>query len=498
MTSNLAKRTVWIVGALVLLRLIVASFTPLAFDEAYYWTWSKRLAGGYLDHPPMVAFVIRLGTLIAGDTQIGVRLVSILLAIPMSWAVYRTAQMLFADDRIASASAIFLNATLFVAVGTIIITPDAPLMVAASFVLYALAKVLTTGRGVWWLGVGVAVGLGLLSKYTALYFGVAILLWLVIARDMRRWLATPWPYLGGLVSLLVFSPVLFWNADHHWISFIKQLGRAKVRTWSLNFLAELVPVQFGFATPSIFILGVLGLYALSRRNNASQGARVLINTSVLTLFFYMVWHSLHERVEGNWLAPVYPAFAIAAAYAAFGAPWTGRLKQTVDRSQRTALSVGIILFLLLILQVHSGIFTLFKRDPSVRAVGIGWPAMARDIEAAREVLGATCVLANDYGTASMMMFYLPRGSCVAQYGDRFRWENWPEPDDNLLRGRVLLVGMENADVLLQNKYERIERLQDLTRTRNGAVMQTFEFYLLVDAKSDTLDRSPPGELVNRN
>ncbi len=60
MTSNLVKRTAWIVCALVLLRLIVAAFTPLAFDEAYYWTWSKRLAGGYLDHSPMVAFVTRL------------------------------------------------------------------------------------------------------------------------------------------------------------------------------------------------------------------------------------------------------------------------------------------------------------------------------------------------------------------------------------------------------------------------------------------------------
>ncbi len=84
MTSDPAKRAAWIVGALVLLRLIVAACTPLAFDEAYYWTWSKHLAGGYYDHPPMVAYVIRLGTLIAGDTQIGVRLVSILLAIPMS------------------------------------------------------------------------------------------------------------------------------------------------------------------------------------------------------------------------------------------------------------------------------------------------------------------------------------------------------------------------------------------------------------------------------
>ncbi len=496
MTSSLARRTAWIVGGLVLLRLIVAAFTPLAFDEAYYWTWSKRLAGGYFDHPPMVAFVIRIGTLIAGDTQIGVRLASVLLAIPMSWAVYRTAQMLFADERIASASTIFLNATLFVAVGTIIITPDAPLMVTSSFVLYALAKVLTTGRGVWWLGVGVAVGLALLSKYTALYFGVVILLWLVIAKDMRRWLTTPWPYLGGIVSFLVFSPVLFWNADHHWVSFIKQFSRAKVRTWSLNYFAELVPIQFGFATPSIFILGALGLYALWRRNDVNQSTRVLINTSVLTLFCYMAWHSLHERVEGNWLGPVYPAFAIAAAYAAFGTAWAGHLKQAVSRSQRTALPAGVILFLLLILQVHSGIFTLFKRDPTVRTIGIGWPALARDIEAAREVLGVTCVLANDYGTTSMMMFYLPKGSCVAQYGDRIRWENWPEPNDALLRGKVLLVGMRDAGILLRDKYASIERLQDLTRMRNGVVIQTFEFNLLTGAKGDALDRALPRELLN--
>ena len=71
------------------LRLVAAAFTPITFDEAYYWMWSKHLAGGYYDHPPMVAVVIRLGTLIAGDTELGVRLVSILLALPMSWAVYR-------------------------------------------------------------------------------------------------------------------------------------------------------------------------------------------------------------------------------------------------------------------------------------------------------------------------------------------------------------------------------------------------------------------------
>ena len=107
----------WIaILALVALRLIAAAYTPITFDEAYYWMWSKHLAGGYYDHPPMVAVVIRLGTLIAGDTEFGVRLVSILLALPMSFAVYRSAEILFGGRRVAATATILLNVTLMAAV----------------------------------------------------------------------------------------------------------------------------------------------------------------------------------------------------------------------------------------------------------------------------------------------------------------------------------------------------------------------------------------------
>src|SRR3954447_4599808 len=110
--ARLARNTGLTVLALVALRLVAAAFTPITFDEAYYWMWSKSLAGGYYDHPPMVAFVIRLGTMIAGDTELGVRLVSILLALPMSWAIYEATWVLFGGRRVAATAAIFLNVTL--------------------------------------------------------------------------------------------------------------------------------------------------------------------------------------------------------------------------------------------------------------------------------------------------------------------------------------------------------------------------------------------------
>src|ERR1700728_2959691 len=250
---RLVRNTALTVAALVLLRLVAAAWTPLTFDEAYYWIWSKHLAFGYYDHPPGVALVIRLGTMIAGDTELGVRLVSILLALPMSWAVYRAAAILFGGHRLASTATLLLNATLMVAIGTIIVTPDAPLLVASSFVLFYLAKVLETRHGAWWLAVGTAVGAALLSKYTALFFGPIILVWMLAVPELRRWLISPWPYLGGVVALAMFSPVILWNADHHWVSFIKQIGRARIADFRLAFIGELIPTQIAFATPLVWL-----------------------------------------------------------------------------------------------------------------------------------------------------------------------------------------------------------------------------------------------------
>src|ERR1700730_11852154 len=187
---RLVRNTALTILALVALRLVSAAWTPLTFDEAYYWMWSKHLAFGHYDHPPGVAILIRFGTMIAGDTGLGVRLVSILLALPMSFALYRTAAILFGGQRVAATATILLNVTLMAAVGTLIVTPDSPLLVASSFVLFFLAKVLETGRGAWWLAVGAAVGVALLSKYTALFFGPAILIWLPRA-------AQPPPLLGA-------------------------------------------------------------------------------------------------------------------------------------------------------------------------------------------------------------------------------------------------------------------------------------------------------------
>ena len=93
MTPGLADRRVVFplaaVAVLIVLRGVLSAFLPLSFDEAYYWMWSKHLAWGYYDHPPMVAFMIRAGTMLFGDTSFGVRAGALLLSAAGSWAVWR-------------------------------------------------------------------------------------------------------------------------------------------------------------------------------------------------------------------------------------------------------------------------------------------------------------------------------------------------------------------------------------------------------------------------
>jgi 4-amino-4-deoxy-L-arabinose transferase-like glycosyltransferase len=480
--------------ALLALRLVAAAFTPLTFDEAYYWTWSKHLAAGYYDHPPMVAVLIRLGTLLAGDTELGVRLVSILLAVPMSFAVYRTAEILFGSRRLAASATILLNVTLMAAVGTMIVTPDAPLLVASSFVLFYLAKLLATGRGAWWLAAGAAVGLALLSKYTALFFGPAILIWLIAVPKLRRWLISPWPYLGGIVAFAFFSPVILWNADHQWMSFSKQFGRARIEDFTLLYIGEIIPTQIAFATPFVFILGGMGLYALWRRKAGASPARVLISSTFWTITLYFVWHSLHSRVEANWFGPVYPAFAIAAAVAGHLAQWRGRARRTVDFCLRWAAPSGIVLFALVVVQANTGVLTGYRRDASVRSVGIGWREAAREVEAVRRREGAACVLALDYGTTSWLAFYLPEGTCVAQRGQRFRWLNMPEPDAAMLQGKLLYVDEARDDQpFLKKDFARVRKVAEIERKRGPLLIETLEIDVLEGPKGEVFDRAKPPE-----
>ena len=83
-----------LIAFLITLRAIMAAALPLSADEAYYWLWSKHLAAGYFDHPPAIAWLIHAGTALFGDTPLGVRFAGLVLSLPASWFVWKSAVLI--------------------------------------------------------------------------------------------------------------------------------------------------------------------------------------------------------------------------------------------------------------------------------------------------------------------------------------------------------------------------------------------------------------------
>jgi hypothetical protein len=163
---------------------------------------------------------------------------------------------------------------------------------------------------------------------------------------------------------------------------------------------------------------------------------------------------------------------------------------------RWALPGGVVMFALLIVQANTGVLTGYRRDATVRSVGVGWRELAGGIEAVRVRVGAACVLAPDYGTTGWLAFYLPRGSCVVQPTQRIRWVNMPEPDPALLSGKLLYLDelRPEAKPYPADRFARVERVAELKRMRGPLTIETYGLDLVEGAKGEVLDRSPPPEL----
>ena len=251
--ANLARLFWAFMAALTCVRVAVAALTPISPDEAYYWIWSKHLALSYFDHPPMVAYWIRAGTSLFGDTEFGVRWLAPLACLVSTIALVGATKMLTSDSRASLMAGLLFNATLMASIGSVVTTPDTPLLMFWCLTIWALSKIAKTGDGNWWFTVGALAGLSLLSKYTAVFLGLGIFCWLVVANDQRHWFADWRLWAGGVIASVLFAPVVAWNANHGWVSFVKQGGRLGAGAGNpLRNVGELVGGQIGLATPILF------------------------------------------------------------------------------------------------------------------------------------------------------------------------------------------------------------------------------------------------------
>ena len=427
-----------LIAFLITLRAIMAAALPLSADEAYYWLWSKHLAAGYFDHPPAIAWLIHAGTALFGDTPLGVRFAGLVLSLPASWFVWKSAVLILKDENRAALATLFFNLTLMASVELLAATPDMPSLVTSTAFVYGLARVQASGDGRWWLAVGVAAGLGLLSKYSALFLGLGTLIWLLAEARHRPWLKSRWPYLGAALALLIFLPNLLWQSQHHWETFAFQFGRVGGGHLTARFVVEFIGAQLGLASPILFLLMVCGLWQGTKRGDDRFVLAVLVWTGVA----YFLEHALHDRVQGNWPCFLYPALAILAARAFSTTGW----RRFVSYA---AAPVAALLLLLTYAQAGWGVIPL-KKDPLARILGRDFAPIGQVAQALIQARLGDAILTTDYETTAWLRFTQP-GLTVVQINEPQRYPDAP-PAKNLKRPIYLAEFRRDQHPLVQQQF----------------------------------------------
>ena len=474
------RAILWLALGLTLIRLVAGASIHLTEDEAYYRLWAQHLQLGYFDHPPMVAWWIRLGSLICGDTPLGVRLVPALAAGLNTWLIGDLARTLGASPRTAFRAALWYNATITVCLGAMLAIPDAPASLFWTITLCCLARTrpeLGEPRTGWWLAAGLAAGLAVMSKYSALFLAPGVLLWLAATPGGLKSLRRPGPWLAAVVAVAVFSPNVIWNAQNHWESFSKQFGRVAPEGFSPAHVAEFLAAQFLLLTPAIAILAGMGVA------RGWKGGPVNLRLPIAAsapFAAYLLLHSLHDRVQGHWPVPLFGALAICAAVAADGlgerrwADWVRRL--TPVPGFATLAAVLAILAL-------PAPGTIARYDPMLQLRG--WPGFARAIEAERIRAGAAWVGTQSYGVYSQLEFEGGIHAPLLQVTDRDRyWKAGATVPDFTRPGLIVDLSRRLKVEDVHRCFTGVTPVAEINRAGSPRKNEHYSAYLVSGPKRD--------------
>jgi hypothetical protein len=299
----------WILGVAsvkLLLHLALSQRYGYFRDELYFLDCGRHLDWGYVDHAPMIGLLARLALLMGGSLpalRVFSAVAGALLVVLAGLIAWRLGGGRFAQGLAALA---VLVAPVYLGMdGVLSMNAFEPLFWMGA--AYAVIRLVQTDRPWLWLVVGLLLGLGLMNKHSTAFFGLALLAG-VLLTPLRRQLRTPWPWLGGLVALVVFAPNLVWQARHDFATLedirnVARMGK-NVVLGPLEFVAQQVVIMH----PVLFPLWAAGLFHLFR----AQKGRYRILSWTFAVFFVLMFAL---KAKNYYLAPIYPLLLAAGAVA---------------------------------------------------------------------------------------------------------------------------------------------------------------------------------------
>ena len=325
----------------------------------------------------------------------------------------------------------------------------------------------------------------------------AIAAFMLIPKWRTRWIVSPYPWAAALIAILLFMPVLIWNAEHDWASFRFQLVRATANhEWSWRTFGDFIGIQFGlvgFILLPVVLSGViLSAWRGYRRRDA---VGILLSTAVIFPFVYFFWKSLTLRVGDTWPMFIWPAGFGATAINMAMLPREGfpaRMITLTIGSAKAAIASGIIFVVLVFVYYVVTPWNFIGRIDPVGAEA-GYAHLGERAQAELQKSGATWIATTDYRTYSMLRWYFKGGVPVIQINERGRFMGFGDPGMNSIRGRIgLYVGREPDDksAVWASTTAVREPLEIVERSWRGMVMDT---YSLEKLTGWTPELSPPAD-----
>jgi 4-amino-4-deoxy-L-arabinose transferase-like glycosyltransferase len=364
-------------------------------DELYYLASSRHLALGYVDYPPITPMLARLDQAIFPGSTPGLRLLTVVAGAGVIVVGGLIAREL-GGNRFAQglAALAVLISPMFVGANILFQTVSFDELVWA-VVCLLFVRLLRDADAREWLLVGLVFGIGLETKYTVIGLGIAILVGL-LAAPARRQLATPWPWLGFGIAILLLLPNLSWQIGHSWDSIAYTIEHRGATDGPIAYVVQ----QLLLAGPQLLPIVVMGVWWLWRDERFRAVAVTIIAVEV---FFFLVGGKAYYP------APIYPL-----AYAA-GCIWfVAAVRHRWIRRVAAAVAVAITLVLLPIglpilparAMADSGIWKARKDFADM----YGWPDLVQQVTTVYQQLpladrSSVMILASNYGEAGALDLY---------------------------------------------------------------------------------------------
>ena len=497
------RTVLYLVAINVLLRLALVVSLPLSYKEAYFWEWSHYLAAGYLEHPPLVAWVVALTSGGIGEgpvAAIWIRLGAFAFGLGTLFLIARLSRQLFEKrDVVVASLALALALPVLNAMG-ILMMPSGPL---AFFHLLGFSLLVTAlrsdGRPYHFYGAGVAFGFAVLSRFTVLPSIAAIIFVLLCSRQHRGLFRRKEPYIAVILGALVVTPFLIWNFGSGWATFKYQVSviQADGVNFSFKNIAEFVGEQV--ANAALLILPLCACLFV-RSSVLPEGwrfwYRCLRSQALATFACFFVVGSLSET-HPQLTSLAYPpaVLALAALWHAAPSIWiTSRLRGLLWVSQ------GILLLTMVFSLVAAPL--LVGIDPEnlpgswhrgvvkgkVRL--LGWEDLKRQIEPFLHDFNskeAPLVFASGYQRSSLLEHQFGIGKVVnlSAYTrvapDTGEAQRFFVPMDSLDgRSGVFVAHKDDLNLpWLKTLFTCVETLGEVTKTHFGQSLHTYKLFRVV-------------------